>query len=179
MSKTLKNKRSVRKTAIKISFFIAAAFVLYSLYTLFAIAGVSLLFMVFIALILVVLVAYGLIEASGKVIVRNHPSFKEMNDLEVRRWAQGRYRNMNMFLGSSLLSALGLVALSVLILTASLNKPKADIDAIDILLSIFASLILGIGLYFLIILFKEIRFTLKQKESFINKIIEQIEFFRA
>lgn len=127
---------------------------------------------IIIASLLVIIVAYSLKEASERILVKPQPELKNLTDIQLFDWAKKQYRLMNAFLSCGLFAGVGLVILGSLpVLSLILAKRR---DIIDCFLSGFGAVILAMGIYFTIIVIRELKFTLQEKNSIIDKIIEQV-----
>jgi hypothetical protein len=161
---------------IRIIFVFLAALIIFSFYKLFFLSGASVIVMLVIASILVIVIAYSFKEASGRLIVKARPEINGLKGEALRSWAEKQYILMNLFLFSGLIAAFGLFSLGAMPMVSVIFYGQRDI--IDYFLSGFGATIFCIGVYFIIIASNELKFTLKKKEIFVNKLIEQVEILQ-
>jgi hypothetical protein len=149
----------------------AGFLVIFSFYQLFVFFGVSLVLAFGMASVLIFVVILGLKEAGHKMSLKESGSLLGADEHTIRRWAKRQYYYINLFLASSLLAALGLVALGVILLYPQIavgNRGGATI-----IMGVFGLVILLSGAYLLKTLIREMTVIISNKDNILTKLIEQ------
>lgn len=145
--------------------------VIFSFYQLFVFFGASLVLAFGMASVLIFLVILGLKEAGHKMSLKENVSLRGADENTIRRWARTQYYYINLFLVSSLLAALGLVALGVILLYPQIAA--GNWGGVNIIMGVFGLVILLSGAYLLKTLIGEMAVIISNKDHILTKFIEQ------
>ncbi|MDD5729738.1 MAG: hypothetical protein PHN57_01220 [Candidatus Omnitrophica bacterium] len=168
--KSILNLKTARIAAFAAIFLIAVLFI-FAVYKLIVLSGFSIILLLVISALLVAIVAFGMKEASEKLISAG-PEPSRSTPEEAVKWSGKQYNDMYLFLMTSLLSASGLLFLGVTV--AWLVVSDKNRDFIDLIMGGFGMVIVFLGLYCMMIVTKELRFIKTNKALIVAKIIERV-----